>query len=55
MPVNRVDLDPELASEPCRHTDGMQSGDSERAITNRYSGHGETPCGVSLWREVRVT
>jgi hypothetical protein len=49
MPVDRVDLDPELAAEPCRHTDGMQTGDSERAITNCYAGHGGAPFwGVAI-------
>ena len=39
MSVNRIDLDPELASEPRRHTDGVQSRNSKRAITNRDSSH----------------
>jgi len=34
VPRDRVHLYPELTAEARRHTDGMDSRDSERAITN---------------------
>ena len=47
---DRIHLDPQLTAEARRHTDGMYSRDSERAITNRYSGHGSLPFGPHLLR-----
>ena len=36
---DRFHIDPELPAEARRHTGGMQSRHSERAIANRYPGH----------------
>ena len=41
-PVDRVDVDPELASQPRRRTDGVNAGDSKGAIANDNS-HGSAP------------
>ena len=38
-----LDLDSELSPQTRRHTDGMQTGDSERAVPNRYAGHVRRP------------
>jgi hypothetical protein len=45
MPVDHVDFETELAAEARRHTDGMEAGDSERAVTNRYPSHGGSLLG----------
>jgi hypothetical protein len=37
--MNRLHLDSEFTTEPCRHTDGMQARQSKRAIQDRYSSH----------------
>jgi hypothetical protein len=58
---DRVHLDAEFTTEACRHTDGVDARDSERAIANGYPGHtgllvvlacdaGKVHC-VSLGRE----
>ncbi len=38
-PMDHLDLDPELATQLCRHPDGVQSGDSIGAVADTYSGH----------------
>jgi len=40
-PVDRLHLDAELATDPGRHTDGVQTRDSERAIADGDSCHGD--------------
>jgi hypothetical protein len=37
--VDFFDLGPQLATDPRRHTDGVQAGDSERTVTNRDLRH----------------
>ena len=44
--VDRVDLDPELPSQPRRRTDGVNAGDSEGAIANGDSRHVSALPGV---------
>ena len=38
-PMFGVDFDLQLSSQPCRHTDGVKSRYSIRAITNNHSRH----------------
>jgi hypothetical protein len=39
MPWNHVHIDLQGATDERRHTDGMESGDSKRAVTDRHAGH----------------
>ena len=39
--VNHVDINPQVTSQLRRHTDGVQTGQSVRAITNDNPGHFE--------------
>jgi hypothetical protein len=41
VPANRIYFDRELTAEPRRHTDSMYPRNSERAVANRYPGHGD--------------
>jgi hypothetical protein len=39
-PVDRLHVDAEFATDPGRHTDGVQTRDSERAVADGDSSHG---------------
>ena len=41
VPPDRFYFDRELTAEARRHTDGMYSRNSKRAVTNRHPGHGD--------------
>jgi hypothetical protein len=39
--ASHLDDNPQFATQPSRHTDGMQAGDSIRAVANDDATHGD--------------